>query len=172
MQRHLGRFASEMRKNSHSLGAVIIQSANFLLSRSSVAFGKKPQMLRNVVPRQFQWMTRQDGKVWGARSSRSLWGASRAPRLPDSFLWMPPRIGRRERQAGMCLAGRQTPRARRTRAPGIQMAAIQFGFRLHDDFSGISVRCHPSDSCLFHLPFSILHPRLYVPCHHAMKVSM
>ena len=60
-----------------------------------------------------------DCQDWGARPSRSRWGASRAPLLCPFFPmnsssdW--PRSN--TRPSGLCLAGRQTRRARRTRSP-------------------------------------------------------
>jgi hypothetical protein len=48
--------------------------------------------------------------VRGARTSRSRWGASRAPLFRGFFPGD-------QREAGMCLAGRQTPRPGRSRSP-------------------------------------------------------
>jgi hypothetical protein len=79
----------------------------------------RPNRIPTQVPPHSQRIPAQGGKVRGARTSRLRWGASRAPLLrwffpmDGSSDWPPSR----RRQAGMCLAGRQTRRARRTRSP-------------------------------------------------------
>src|SRR5258708_1994711 len=47
--------------------------------RDSILGSVNPLGIRNEVPRHFQWITAQGCKDWGARPSRSQWGASRAP---------------------------------------------------------------------------------------------
>ena len=66
-------------------------------------------------------------RIWGARTSRSRWGASRDPHLRRllpmdlSSDWPRARRG----WSGMCLAGRQTRRARRTRSPKLPLTQMK-----------------------------------------------
>ena len=82
-----------------------------------------PCSLTFWVPRHFRWVGARPRYDWGARLSRSPGGASRAA-LPPSL--QQPVVDVRVRRVlrcamrhrtNMCLAGGQTPRARRARSP-------------------------------------------------------